>query len=789
MGIWSGIKFLGYVCILFVKSNFVSNSFFDRDNLPEAFIFMTLIKIGLSGLMMSLYLTKTHRSNMMNTILFSTMYALCSFAVGYFFNIMWQDAVYLLPLVLLGVEGLLQKKYKLLIISLSILFISNFYTAYMVGIFTFLYFSIRWLLVNRFNLKTFIKDFFVFMLCAALAAGISAFITLPTFFQLGSNDYQPFKWNTFFNIDIRFTELFAKFFNSSENLLFKPNVYTGILTLLLFPLFFLNKKIQLKEKFLYFFFMLFLIISLQVHGLNMIWHVFQEPSGFQQRFAFLVSFLLVFLACRALNTFDEGQLSNLIKVAITEIIILVLLPELVPDLLSLKAALFNIILIVIFTTILYAKVFVGYRKVVNIILIFFVLFDLSMNTYNHIKTLNSYTEYNYSRNQYNVQVTGYDDVINSLVKEDKGFYRVNSLIKLTLNDGLRFNYKGMDIFNTLANGELHDFMNKLGYSTTLGARSLAQSNGILTSDALLGFKYVVTSEPINIHGFKLIKSTGETKLYENQNYLPIGFMMEKSQVEFSNYDDNPFENQNKFLGGEASYFTEIKPVQVKYNNLVVTENGTVIHVKKGNPDQEASIEMIFNIQGDKQLYTLLNAGKGYPGYGETSIYVNGKSLGIYPTFHNDRVLDLGGFSNEEVAIKIEFSVAETNLVQHYFYTLDIPSFEKRISELKETAFNLKKYNDISLAGKIKTDKMGTLFFSIPYDEGWSAKIDGKETKITKLGGFIGLDNDKGEHNVTLSYLPKGFLIGCIISLTSLVISILLIVFRKNQVIIRKGYDL
>lgn len=93
---------------------------------------------------------------MMNTILFSTMYALCSFAVGYFFNIMWQDAVYLLPLVLLGVEGLLQKKYKLLIISLSILFISNFYTAYMVGIFTFLYFSIRWLLVNRFNLKTFI---------------------------------------------------------------------------------------------------------------------------------------------------------------------------------------------------------------------------------------------------------------------------------------------------------------------------------------------------------------------------------------------------------------------------------------------------------------------------------------------------------------------------------------------------------------------------------------------------------------------------------------------------------
>lgn len=56
-------------------------------------------------------------------------------------NPMWLDGVFLLPLIILGVEYLVDDGRKLnFIIPLAIMFISNFYIGYIVGIFTFLYF-------------------------------------------------------------------------------------------------------------------------------------------------------------------------------------------------------------------------------------------------------------------------------------------------------------------------------------------------------------------------------------------------------------------------------------------------------------------------------------------------------------------------------------------------------------------------------------------------------------------------------------------------------------------------
>ena len=57
---------------------------------------------------------------------------------------MWLDGYMLLPLVLYFSEKFIEKrKYTGLVISLLILFISNYYIAYMVGIASFLYLCVR----------------------------------------------------------------------------------------------------------------------------------------------------------------------------------------------------------------------------------------------------------------------------------------------------------------------------------------------------------------------------------------------------------------------------------------------------------------------------------------------------------------------------------------------------------------------------------------------------------------------------------------------------------------------
>ncbi len=177
---------------------------FGPDYMPEAFIFMTLFKIGLAGLMMNIYLSNMIEDGKINRLLFSTTYALISFSIGYFFNVMWLDSICILPLVLLGVEKLFSNKNNLLIISLAILFISNFYMAYMVGIFTFIYFIIRIIsvgsggIINNFKI---IASFFVITL---LAGGLSAFIIVPTYLHLKNNTNQPINWEGMLNTSFGF---------------------------------------------------------------------------------------------------------------------------------------------------------------------------------------------------------------------------------------------------------------------------------------------------------------------------------------------------------------------------------------------------------------------------------------------------------------------------------------------------------------------------------------------------------------------------------------------------------
>jgi uncharacterized membrane protein YfhO len=743
---------------------------FDRSHLPEAVVLITLTKIGLSGLFMYIYLSKMYESLEMTRIMFSTMYSLISFTVGYSFNLMWLDGIYLLPLVLLGIEFLLRGKRPFFIIVLAILFISNFYMAYIIGIFTFLYFIKRSLSISS-GKKLFFKNFVSFILCTINAGGISAILTIPTYLHLKGTSYPPTDGTGLIDPAFSFFQFFAKLYNGGTFLFDLPDVYSGLLALLLFPLFFILNEVKAKEKGLYLILVVGVSLSLQIKLLNLIWHAFESPVGYLYRFAFIFSFLIIILAFRVYLAFEKKYIPALIKVYFINIIILMLLPEINTELMSVKKALVNIILISIFALLLYAKtIYPSYQRILPILLLFFICVDLSVNAYRHIGTLNSLAGYSINRNDYNMAKPGFETIVNWMNHEDEGFYRMNTNIRLTPNDSFRFNYKSMSNFNTLSNGTLHEAMYRLGYSTTLGPRSLMQNNGVLVTDALFGFKYFVSDQPINKHGYELVHCKEGVCLYKNMNATPIGFMTENQQTVFQSKTDNPFDIQNQLLGaidGSLDYFYPLKPSTISYKNLQVQNDGPVQYFQKIDPTLPGSINMTFDLKDKNQLYTLLSAGKGFAGFNETEVFVNGKSAGVYPTFHNERILDLGAFSSETVNVTIQFLVPETQLTQNMFYALDIGKFEERIQQIKAESINVTSWNATSIKGNINVTKPDNLFFSIPYDPGWSAEIDEEFVPVIKIGGFIGINIEQGQHVVELNYKPKGFNLGLLISLFSL----------------------
>jgi uncharacterized membrane protein YfhO len=66
-----------------------------------------------------------------------------------------------------------------------------------------------------------------------------------------------------------------------------------------------------------------------------------------------------------------------------------------------------------------------------------------------------------------------------------------------------------------------------------------------------------------------------------------------------------------------------------------------------------------------------------------------------------------------------------------------------------------------------------LFFSIPYDKGWKILVDGEKADPVFIGNaFLAVDLPEGEHEVSISYTPPGFVPGLKLSLFSLAVFIM-----------------
>ena len=131
---------------------------FPASLLMEGVSVIILIKIGLAGSFMYIYLRNVYnpselladRQGGAKTMLFAIMYALCSYSIGYYWCLMWLDAVMLLPLCMLGLNRLIKDgRMALYSVTLAIIVFSNYYIAIMVCIFILLYYPVYYFITVR----------------------------------------------------------------------------------------------------------------------------------------------------------------------------------------------------------------------------------------------------------------------------------------------------------------------------------------------------------------------------------------------------------------------------------------------------------------------------------------------------------------------------------------------------------------------------------------------------------------------------------------------------------------
>ena len=101
-----------------------------------------------------------------------------------------------------------------------------------------------------------------------------------------------------------------------------------------------------------------------------------------------------------------------------------------------------------------------------------------------------------------------------------------------------------------------------------------------------------------------------------------------------------------------------------------------------------------------------------------------------------------------------------------FYTLQYSdiSQQRNVEARAKTASKSWEFGKNSFTSVIELEHENYVFYSIPYDAGWTAYVDGAETEIERVNiGFMAVLVGEGEHTVEFKYVSPGFFTGLKIS--------------------------
>ena len=274
-----GSPFLGNFFNYLSSPSMIIMLILGHKNMPEAIAGMIIAKAALSAASFTFYLKKSQGRQDFTTAAFGILYAMSGYFIAYYWNVMWIDAMVYFPLVILGIENIINRRNpRIYIAFLALTLLSSYYMGYMTCIFSVIYFLIYYFgnqnqsidpripytlsdkgekvytLKNKIKGSIFLRSGFTFAFASLAAAGIAAFALIPTVFILkncsATSGTFPEVYKSYFSIFDFLANHIASvdptIRSSGEDVL--PNVYCGVATLMLVPLYLFTKSVPLKEK-------------------------------------------------------------------------------------------------------------------------------------------------------------------------------------------------------------------------------------------------------------------------------------------------------------------------------------------------------------------------------------------------------------------------------------------------------------------------------------------------------------------------------------------------------------
>ncbi len=720
--------------------------FWPKDYVIEFMTLMIVIKTGLAGLSFAWYLNRKFHANLAGIGFFGIFYAMSGYMAAYSWNIMWLDCIVLFPLVMLGVEQLVNRGRSLLYcVTLAVCILSNYYISIMICLFLVIYFVALLILKKPGRPRRYVAAAARFATYSLLAGGLAAIILLPELIALQATASGSFTFpqtvTTYFSI----FDMIARHIGNIESevgLDHWPNIYCGVAVLMFFLLYIATKKVSLKEKCVYCGLLFIMLAGFSINVLNFIWHGLHYPNSLPARQSFIYIFLMLVVCFRAYQYLREMP-PKYLAIAFIGAVVFVLLAE---ELVTAEHFHWYVYYIAIIFLAIYAGLILLWRSgrtgLAMVLAITAVSIEAGLNM-----TLTSVTTT--SREAY-VRDNADVAVLLDSVSGNEDFYRVEKVTRKTKNDGAWMHFPSVSLFSSVANADLSSFFRQIGCEASTNAYSITGSTPLV--DSLFGVEYALYSEPVsNTDILMYLRESGDTYLYRNIYALPLGFIVPSDLDEcWQYYLSNPADVQNDLcllLGADDALIPE--EVMTAGDTLTFTASETgdyYVFVKNSKIKKVRAVLP----SGAK---TFDNVDRGY-------------------------FLELGTIAaGTQVTLTVQESSESMNAS---VYRFNDDALIQVYDILNGSGLHLTSWKDTSLAGTIDVGDAGTLFLSIPYDAGWTVKVDGEKVETKKLfDAFLSVNLTEGTHEITMDYMPQGFTAGAWITIGSLAVFIILQLLKKR----------
>lgn len=699
----------------------------------EFMTYMIVLKTGLSGLSMAYYLRRHCESRNFGIAFFAVFYALSGYMAAYSWNIMWLDCIILFPLIMLGLEVLVREGRGLLYcLTLGCSILSNYYISIMICIFMVLYFFALMVLEGKMCWEKFVSRSLGFALYSLLAGGLAAMVLLPEIHALMLTASGKFNFPKLQDPYFPIIDMAARHIGnvgSEIGLDHWPNIYCGVAVLMFLPLYLAAKRISGKEKTVYSVLLLFFFASFSINVLNFIWHGFHFPNSLPCRQSFIYIFLVLTMCCKAYLHLRETPWRHVLTAFWGAVGFVILAQKLVTQ----EHFHFSVFYVAILFLALYLGVMWLHRSGGRFqnwaVLLGLALVSMEAAVNMTVTSVTTTSRTAYVRDNEEVK-----RLVDSVLPAKK-FFRMEKVTRKTKNDGAWMNFPSVSLFSSTANADLTRLFKKLGCESSTNAYSITGSTPLV--DMLFAVEYGIYSEdPEDIGIREFVDREGETSLYRNIYTLPLGFLVpDDFEEQWDTELENPVDVQNGLADcvGAAPVMTMVMDVEGMGKELTFyPEEGGEYYAYVGNPKVEK-----VTVSTWKGTKTFNNVDRGY--LVELGYCAAGEQVTLSTEDNMDSIwADVYRFS-------------ETGLAQIY-------------ERLSGEPWELSKWQETCLEGIITAKNPGVMMTTIPFDEGWTVRVDGSRQEPRKmLDAFIGVPVEAGTHVIAMTYQPKGLMEGRIAS--------------------------